>query len=168
MLLKIHLDSGHTLVVLVASIYAIAGAHAIKQIHRRPNEPFLLVTQSLSALQPRLVGVPLAVPKGVGKLLQRAPDELRLLPQIGGQEAVCVGDGREAGLERVLEGLGRTGRGCVGILNTGELEETLDSGRSDKGGTARGRDKLKGKSMVSIGPASDTEQCRISQHLLGQ
>lgn len=45
--------------------------------------------------------------QSVGKLLQRAPDELGLLPQVGGQEAVGVGDGGESGLEGVLEGLGR-------------------------------------------------------------
>lgn len=100
---------------------------------------------SLPPFQPRLVGVPLAVPEGVGELLQRAPDELRLLPQIRRQEAVCVGNGGEGGLEGVLEGLGRTGRGCVGVLNTGELEKTLDGGRGDKGGTTGCGDKLKGK-----------------------
>lgn len=65
--------------------------------------------------------VPLTLPQGVGVLVQRAPDELRLLPQVGRQEAVGVGDGGEGGLQGVLEGLGRTGRGRVGVLDTGEL-----------------------------------------------
>ena len=65
--------------------------------------------------------VPLPLPQGVGVLVQRAPDELRLLPQVGRQEAVGVGDGGEGGLQGVLEGLGRTGRGRVGVLDTGEL-----------------------------------------------
>ena len=75
---------------------------------RRPIEPI-----------PSLVA--LVVPQRVGKLLQRAPDELGLLPQVGGQEAVGVGDGGEGGLQGVLESLGRTGRGRVGVLDTGEL-----------------------------------------------
>ena len=65
--------------------------------------------------------VPLTLPQGVGVLVQRAPDELRLLPQVGRQEAVGVGDGGEGGLQGVLESLGRTGRGRVGVLDTGEL-----------------------------------------------
>ena len=89
------------------------------------------------------MSVPLAVPKGVGILLQRAPDELGLLPQVGCEEAVGVGDGSEGGLEGVLEGLGRAGRRGVGVLDTGELQETLDGGRSDEGGTAGSRDKLR-------------------------
>lgn len=59
--------------------------------------------------------------QGVGELLQRAADELGLLPQVGGQEAVGVGDGGEGSLERVLESLGGAGGGSVGILDTGEL-----------------------------------------------
>ena len=65
--------------------------------------------------------VSLALPQGVRVLVQRAPDELRLGPQVGCQETVGVGDGGEGGLEGVLEGLGRAGRGRVGILDTGEL-----------------------------------------------
>lgn len=53
--------------------------------------------------------VSLAVPQGIGELLQGRSDQLRLLPQVGGQEAVGVGDGGEGGLEGVLEGLGGTG-----------------------------------------------------------
>ena len=65
--------------------------------------------------------VPLTLPQGVGVLVERAPDELRLVPQVGRQEAVGVGDGGEGGLQGVLEGLGRAGRGRVGVLDTGEL-----------------------------------------------
>ena len=65
--------------------------------------------------------VPLTLPQGVRVLVQRAPDELRLGPQVGRQETVRVGDGGEGGLEGVLEGLGRAGGGRVGILDTGEL-----------------------------------------------
>lgn len=79
----------------------------------------------------------------VGELLQRTPDELGLLPQVGGQEAVGVGDGGESSLEGVLEGLGGAGGGGVGILDTGELEETLDGGGGDQGGTTGSGDKLK-------------------------
>ena len=65
--------------------------------------------------------VSLTLPQSVRILVQRAPDELRLAPQVGRQETVGVGDGGEGGLEGVLEGLGRTGRGRVSILDTGEL-----------------------------------------------
>lgn len=68
------------------------------------------------------MSITLAVPEGVGKLLQRRPDELGLLPEVGGEEAVGVGDGGEGGLEGVLEGLGRAGRRGVGVLDTGKLE----------------------------------------------
>jgi hypothetical protein len=53
--------------------------------------------------------VSLAFPQGVGELLQGASDQLRLLPQVGSQEAVGVGNGGEGSLEGVLEGLGGTG-----------------------------------------------------------
>lgn len=53
--------------------------------------------------------VSLAFAQGIGELLQRASDQLRLLPQVGGQEAVGVGHGGEGGLEGVLEGLGGAG-----------------------------------------------------------
>jgi len=53
--------------------------------------------------------VSLLTSKGVAKLLQRAPDELGLLPQVGGEVAVCVADSDEGGLEGVLEGLGGAG-----------------------------------------------------------
>ena len=65
--------------------------------------------------------VPLVRTQGIRELLQGAPDELRLLPQVGRQESVGVGDGGEGSLERVLESLGRAGRGSVSILNTGKL-----------------------------------------------
>lgn len=80
--------------------------------------------------------------QSVGELLQRAPDELGLLPQVGGQEAVGVGDGGKGGLEGVLEGLGGAGGGSVGILDTGELKETLDGGGGDQGGTTGSGNKL--------------------------
>ena len=89
------------------------------------------------------MSVALVAPQGVGELVQRAPDELRLLPQVGGQEAVRIGHGSKGSLESVLEGLGRAGRGCVGIVDTGKLEETLDSGGGDEGGTAGSGDKLR-------------------------
>ena len=99
------------------------------------------------------MGVPLAVPEGVGELFERASDELRLLPEVGGEEAVGVGYGGEGGLEGVLESLCGTGGGCVGVLDTGKLEEALDSGGSDKGGTTGSRDKLRkeGKNWSALG-----------------
>lgn len=89
------------------------------------------------------MSITLAVPQGIRILLQRAPDELGLLPQVGGEEAVGVGDGRESGLEGVLEGLGRAGRRGVGVLDTSKLEETLDSGGGDERGTAGSGNELR-------------------------
>lgn len=84
----------------------------------------------------------LAVTEGVRELLEGAADKLGLLPQVGGKEAVGVGDGDKGGLEGVLEGLGGTGRGSVGILDTSELEETLDGGRGNEASTTGGGDEL--------------------------
>jgi hypothetical protein len=72
--------------------------------------------------------VTLALTKNVTKLLQRTPDELSLLPQVGCQETVCVGNGLESGLEGVLEGLGGSSGGSVCILDTSKLEKTLNGG----------------------------------------
>jgi hypothetical protein len=101
---------------------------------RRPSQP-----QTIVKTRPL---VTLAVPQGVGELLQRAADELGLLPQVGRQETVGVGNGGEGGLQGVLEGLGRARRRGVGVLDTGQLEKTLDGGRGDQGGTAGSRDEL--------------------------
>ena len=78
----------------------------------------------------------------VSKLLQRAPGELGLLPQVRGKEAVGVDDGHEGSLEGVLEGLGRTGGLGVGVLDTGKLKQTLDGGRGNDTGTTGSGDKL--------------------------
>ena len=84
----------------------------------------------------------LALAEDITELLQRAADELSLLPEVGGEEAVGVDDGNEGGLEGVLEGLGGTGRGGVGILDTSKLEKTLDSGGGNETGTAGSGDQL--------------------------
>jgi hypothetical protein len=86
--------------------------------------------------------VTLLLAERVGELLERAPDELGLLPQVGGEETVGVGDGDEGSLEGVLEGLGGTGGGCVGVLDTGELEETLDGGGGNEASTTGGGNEL--------------------------
>lgn len=91
----------------------------------------------------------LALAQDITELLQRAADELSLLPEVGGEEAVGVDDSDEGGLEGVLEGLGGAGRGGVGVLDTSELEQTLDSGGSNKAGTARSGNELKGRSVSS-------------------
>ena len=95
--------------------------------------------------------VSLALPQGVSKLLQRASDELGLLPQLGCQEAVGVGDSSEGSLQGVLQGLGGSGRGGVSVLNTRKLEETLDGGRSNERGTTGGRNKLEGTHVSKAG-----------------
>jgi hypothetical protein len=86
--------------------------------------------------------VALALTQNVTELLQRAADELGLFPQVGGEEAVGVADGNEGSLKGVLEGLGRTGGRRVGVLDTGELEKTLDSGGGNETGTTGSGDQL--------------------------
>ena len=84
----------------------------------------------------------LALAQDITELLQRAADKLSLLPEVGGEEAVGVDDGKEGSLEGVLEGLGGTGRAGVGVLDTGKLEQTLDSGGGNETGTTGSGDKL--------------------------
>lgn len=84
----------------------------------------------------------LGLAEDVSKLLQRAPGELGLGPQVGGEEAVDVDDGLEGGLEGVLEGLGGTGRLGVGVVDTGKLKQTLDGGGGNKASTTGSGDKL--------------------------
>src|SRR4051812_10286534 len=71
----------------------------------------------------------LAFPQSVRVLLKRTTDKLRLLPQVGGQEAVAIRDSGEGSLEGILKGLCRARGGGIGVLNTSKLEETLDGGR---------------------------------------
>lgn len=97
----------------------------------------LLPSSSGDTLVPLLTG-----PQRVCELLQRAALELGLGPQVGGEEAVGVGDSDEGSLEGVLEGLGGAGGGGVGILNTSELEESLDGGGGNETGTTGGGDEL--------------------------
>ena len=86
--------------------------------------------------------ITLSLTEDITELFQRAPDELGILPEVGCEETVAVTDGDEGGLEGVLKGLGRSGRGGVGVLDTGELEETLDSGGGNEASTAGSGDKL--------------------------
>lgn len=86
--------------------------------------------------------VSLTSSKNITELLQRTPDELGLLPQVGGQVSVCVADSDEGGLEGVLKGLGRAGGGCVDVVDTGKLEETLDGRRRDETSTTGSRNEL--------------------------
>lgn len=86
--------------------------------------------------------VSLSFPQHITEFLQWAPVELRLLPQIGRQEAIRVAYSHEGSLQRVLECLCRAGRGGVDILDTCELQETLDGWGSDEAGTAGCRDEL--------------------------
>lgn len=107
----------------------------------------------------------LALAQDITELLQRAADELSLLPQVGGEEAVGVDDSDEGGLERVLEGLGGAGRGGVGVLDTSELEQTLDSGGGNKAGTAGSGNELKGD--PSVREVSMSRVSRISRNQCG-
>lgn len=88
--------------------------------------------------------VALALTQDVGVLLQRAASELGLGPQVGRQETIGAGDGSEGSLQRVLQGLGGTGRSGVGVVHTGQLEQTLDSWRGDQAGTTGRGDQLHG------------------------
>ena len=102
---------------------------------------------------PRTVSSPLvslALPQGIRKLVQGTPDQLRLLPQAGGQEAVGVGHSHKGSLEGVLEGLGGTGGRGVGILDTSELEESLDGGGGNEASTTGSRDKLQNVSFLRV------------------
>lgn len=65
--------------------------------------------------------VSLALPEHVRVLLQRAADELRLLPEVGCEESVGVGYSSEGCLEGVLKSLGATGGGRVGVGDTSKL-----------------------------------------------
>merc|ERR1712227_855924 len=107
--------------------------HAAKRTH-----PSILWRQAASAL------VALALTEDVRVLVKRGADELVLLPQVGGEEAVGVGDGREGGLEGVLKGLGATGGGRVGVVDTSELQQTLDGRGGDNAGTAGSGDETDG------------------------
>lgn len=86
--------------------------------------------------------VSLFPPQVVRELLERRAHESRIAPQIGRQEGVRVADSGESRLECVFERLGGAGRLRVGVLHTGELEKTFDSGGGHETGTARCRDQL--------------------------
>jgi len=86
--------------------------------------------------------VSLARSENITKLLQRTSDELGLLPQVRCEVSICVSDGDEGGLEGVLKGLGGTGGGSVDIVNTSELEKTLDGRGGNETSTARSWNKL--------------------------
>jgi hypothetical protein len=63
-------------------------------------------SDSLTAPNPLVL---LAFSQSVRVLLQWTSDQLGLLPQVGGQEAVGIRYSNEGGLKGVLEGLGRAG-----------------------------------------------------------
>lgn len=95
--------------------------------------------------------VSLALAQNVSELVQRRSEELGLGPQVRRQVAVGVTDSDEGSLESVLQGLGGArGRG-VAVLNTSELEETLDSGRGDNARTAGSGDESDGDGTALAG-----------------
>jgi len=84
-----------------------------------------------------------------------------LLPQIGGQVGVRLGDGSIGGLGEVAEGSsGATGRG-VAILNTGHGQQLLGHGGRDDAGTTGGRDEAHGDGAAL---ADDCLVERVRQH----
>ena len=116
-------------------------------ITSRHNPGMLKKNRSLTAV--RLVLLALA--KDVAVLLERRPCESSLAPQVGGKESVCVGDGNEGGLQCVLKSLGGTSGRGVSILDTSQLQETLDSGRGNETGTAGGGDETDGDGTALAG-----------------
>jgi len=96
--------------------------------------------KNLPHQQPSLIPLPFS--KHIPKFLQRAPVQLRVLPQIRRQEPICVAHRHERSFQRVLERLCRACGGCVYVLDAGELEEALDGGGGDEPGAAGGGDEL--------------------------
>ena len=88
--------------------------------------------------------IPLPFPKHIPKLLERAPVQLRVLPQIRRQEPIRVAHRHERSLQRVLERLCGAGGGGVHVLDAGELEEALDGGGGDEACAAGSGDELLG------------------------
>lgn len=86
--------------------------------------------------------VTLALTKDIRVLLQWRANQAGLLPQVWCQEAVGIGDGNVGGFESVLKCLCASGRGCVDVLDTGKLQQTLDSWRGDQSSTTWSRDEL--------------------------
>lgn len=86
--------------------------------------------------------VTLALTKHITVLLERATDELGLLPQVGSEERVSTSNRSEGSLKRILERLGRSGRCCVDVIDTGKLKQTLDGWRGDEAGTTWSWDEL--------------------------
>lgn len=78
-----------------------------------PSRPWQNILSTLVAL---------ALTEHIRVLLEGRADELGLGPKVGGEESVGVGYGDESGLEGVLKGLGATGRGRVGVVDTGKLQ----------------------------------------------
>lgn len=108
----------------------------LKTNHTNSPSPFFPLTN------PPANSIPLPLPQHIGKFIQRAPHQLRFLPQIGRQETIGVADGHEGGFEGVFEGFGGAGRGGVGVFHAGELEETFYGGGGDEAGAAGGGDEL--------------------------
>ena len=93
----------------------------------------------------------LALTEDVAVLLEGRPCESGLAPQVRGKESVCVGDSDEGSLQCVLKGLGGTSGCGVSILDTSQLQETLDSGRGDEAGTTGSGDKTDGDGTALAG-----------------
>ena len=109
-----------------------------------PSFPSFLTT--LLCVQPCLSKdtrlITLALTQHVRVLLKRAADELVVGPQVGREEAVGAGDSDEGGFERILKRLGGAGGGGVDVVDTCELQQTLDGGRGDEAGTTWSGDQL--------------------------
>jgi hypothetical protein len=125
-------------------IYFVGGAHALPHAI---TQGMLKKNRSLTAVHLVL----LALTEDVAVLLERRPCESGLAPQVGGKESVCVGNSDEGGLQCVLKGLGGTGGGSVSVLDTSQLQETLDSGRGNETGTAGSGNETDGDGTALAG-----------------
>lgn len=93
--------------------------------------------------------ISLSFSQHVTEFLQRASNQLRLLPQVRCQESVSIANGDECSLECVFERLGRSGGRSISVFDAGKLEKTLDGWGGDEAGTSGCRDEL-GSRSISI------------------
>lgn len=71
-------------------------------------------------------------------------DQVGLLPQVGGEEAVGLGECVEGGAGEVLDGLCLAGGRGEHVLHSGEAENLLGDGCSDDSGSSGGGDESHG------------------------
>ena len=98
-----------------------------------------------------MASVSLRLPQCIRILLQRASDQLGLLPQIRRQEPVAIPHRSESRLERVLQRLRAPGAARVRILHAGQLEQSLHGRRGHQPCSSRGGDQADGDAAAFSG-----------------